>query len=111
VTVDADGWNRIGIFIDSLSDAELSDRGIPDRDLALRLFHEEGVISYPDLEYRMKCRCSVEKVEAALHTLSAQDFEELAEEGSLSVGCEFCGRKFEFDPEEMKNRMISFRRH
>ena len=44
------------------------------------------------------CRCSSERVAGLLRSLGAQEIHEvLAEQGAVTVTCEFCGRPYRFD--------------
>jgi molecular chaperone Hsp33 len=47
---------------------------------------------------RFECRCSRERVSGLLHALGEQELRAiLAEQGAVSVTCEFCGRPYRFD--------------
>jgi molecular chaperone Hsp33 len=48
---------------------------------------------------RFSCTCSKERVSSMLRNLGADEIESvIAEQGSVSVGCEFCGAQYVFDP-------------
>jgi len=48
---------------------------------------------------RFSCTCSLQRVSDMLRNLGAQEVESvIAEQGQVSVGCEFCGAQYVFDP-------------
>lgn len=48
---------------------------------------------------RFSCTCSRERVSGMLRNLGVEEVESvIAEQGSVSVGCEFCGAQYVFDP-------------
>lgn len=51
------------------------------------------------LEYR--CSCSRERALAPLVLFSAEELQEMMEEGGSEVRCEFCGRKYSFTREDL----------
>jgi molecular chaperone Hsp33 len=93
---DADGWNRAGILLATLTPAELLQ--LPPEEVLLRLFHEEGVRLQPAQALRFQCTCSRERVEDMLRSLGrAESDATLAEQGSVEVTCEFCNRRYVLD--------------
>ncbi|MEO6689957.1 MAG: Hsp33 family molecular chaperone HslO, partial [Dokdonella sp.] len=94
--VDADGWNRVGHLLDTLTPRELLD--LPPEQILLRLFHEEGVRLQPAQPLAFRCTCSRERVEDMLRSLGrAESDATLAEQGSIEVTCEFCDRRYVLD--------------
>ena len=52
------------------------------------------------VEYR--CGCSRERVAEALRCLSAAEIEEIAADGQeVEVGCDFCGTRYRFTPQQL----------
>ena len=50
------------------------------------------------------CSCSRAKVSDMLLLLGAKEVGDVvAEEGSITVGCDFCNEKYTFDEEEVQN--------
>lgn len=93
---DADGWNRSGHLLATLTPEELL--GLPADQLLLRLFHEEGVLMEPALPLAFGCTCSRERVIAMLQGLGQAECEDTLEaEGSVGVTCGFCNRRYRFD--------------
>lgn len=110
---DGDDWNRIMVLAASCTDEEVFDPNLSDQDLLFRLFHEEGVRVFDPLDMQAKCRCSAEKAERALYTLSKDELYAMAHEddekrdhqGKIVMNCEFCNSEFVFDPEEIASKM------
>ncbi|MGO4295055.1 Hsp33 family molecular chaperone HslO, partial [Chitinophaga sp. RAB17] len=49
------------------------------------------------------CRCSRERVLGMLRGFSAEDRRAMvADDGTLAVTCEFCSRRYDFDPTEVE---------
>ncbi len=68
-------------------------------DVSHRLFWQEILEHYPRLTPRFQCTCSRERIAKMLISLGQEEVESIiAEQGSVSVTCEFCGRKYSFDP-------------
>ena len=71
-------------------------RVAPDR-LLFRLFHESGIVAYPAQPVVEQCRCSQDRVETVLKSLSAEEVKEMTVDGLVSVTCEFCKSHWEYD--------------
>ena len=93
---DADGWNRVGHLLATLSGEELL-RLSPEQVL-LRLFHEENVHLQPAQPLAFGCTCSRQRVEDMLRSLGREENEAvLAEQGTIDITCEFCNRRYVLD--------------
>ena len=75
-----------------------------DADTVLRrLFWEEKLLRFApqtgDAGPRFACSCSRERVGAMLRSLGREEVDGIVvEQGRVEIGCEFCGRKYRFDP-------------
>lgn len=99
---DDDAWMEAQALVDTLQDKELADPDLSAQRLLFRLFHERGVRVYEPMAIQDKCSCSVEKVGGVLEQLSREELtESIAESGQIEIKCEFCARKYEFDPKEL----------
>ncbi len=97
---DPDGWNRVQHLLATLGEDELLDT--PVDTLLLRLFHEDGVRLQGAHPLAFRCSCSRERVGDMLHSLGrAECAAALAEQGSVQVDCEFCNRRYVFDPADI----------
>jgi len=91
-------WTRAKTLAETVEDHELLDPMLsPDR-LLYRLFHEEQVRAYRAIPLRSYCSCSKERVEELLQRFSAEDLAEMVVDGEVCVTCEFCNRRYRFDP-------------
>lgn len=92
----SDDWNRADILLQSVKDEELIDPNLSVQDILIRLFHEEGVRIYDPQLVTRGCRCTAEKLEGVLETLTPEDRAECAVDGKIVMTCEFCSRDWEF---------------
>lgn len=96
---DDDAWVEALALVDTVQDNELADPGLSAERLLFRLFHQRGVRVYEALDVQDKCSCNAEKVGGMLGQLSPDEvMESIADSGQIEVTCEFCARKYEFDP-------------
>ncbi|MEI7446400.1 MAG: Hsp33 family molecular chaperone HslO [Burkholderiales bacterium] len=93
---DADGWNRMQQLADTLTRDELL--ALPPATVLHRLFWQEPLTAFDDRTPRFACTCSREKVASMLKMLGRAEIESiLAEQGTVSVRCEFCNSPYDFD--------------
>jgi molecular chaperone Hsp33 len=91
-----DAWRRAVILMSSVTDAELLDGGLLPNDLLFRLFHEDGVRVFEPRALRHGCRCSRAKVERTLKSFPREEIEAMADDGAVTVNCEFCKTDYLF---------------
>ena len=102
IGVDDDDWERTRILASTVEDHELLDPMLPPDRLLYRLFHEEGVRTFPTAPIEAYCRCSRERVEGFLRSFGAKQLTDMREpDGSISVTCEFCTKTYRFAPDEI----------
>ena len=95
---DDDAWTEAQSLIETVQDDELTDPAVPVETLLYRLFNQRGVRVFTPAGVRDRCSCSREKVAGVLATFSADEIVDSTEGGEISVTCEFCGKKYAFDP-------------
>jgi molecular chaperone Hsp33 len=90
-------FNRIAHLAATLTPEELL---ALDADTVLhRLFWQERLTRYPPQVPRFACSCSRQRVGAMLEGLGRAEVESIiAERGEVEVGCDYCGRRYRFDP-------------
>ena len=94
---DEDTWPRVQILADSITNEELLE--LSDTEILHRLFHEEDVRLFDTSPVSFHCSCSVTRIKSMLQGLGKQEVEDIvAEQGEISVSCEFCNRHYVFDP-------------
>ena len=93
----SEDYKRISLLASTLKREELLTL---DADTILhRLFWEEPITRFEVLQPSFACSCSRERVANMLRSLGSTEVESvIAEQGKVSVTCEFCGAQHEFDP-------------
>jgi molecular chaperone Hsp33 len=93
---DADGWNRAGHLLATLTSAELLE--LAPEQLLLRLFHDEGVRVHSTQPLTFGCRCTRERVAGMLHSLGREEaYAAVRADGRVEIVCEFCNTRYHFD--------------
>ena len=95
-----DAWRETQALVGTVEDHELIDPAVPVERLLYRLFHERGVRVFRSAAIHDKCSCSRERISKMLGRFTAEEIADSTEDGRISVTCEFCGSKYEFDPAE-----------
>ncbi len=67
-----------------------------------RLYHEDGVRVFAPSRLRASCRCSRDRVAGMLSALPRDEVEDMKEDGTVSVQCEFCNSTYLFDDEQLE---------
>ncbi|GLS83477.1 Hsp33 family molecular chaperone HslO [Paraferrimonas haliotis] len=63
-----------------------------------RLYHQEKVRVFDPTDVNFKCRCSRERSASAILTIDRAEVESIvADMGHISLDCDYCGSKYEFD--------------
>ena len=91
-------WARAKALAETVEDHELLDPMLPPDRLLYRLFHEEQVRAFRAIPLNSYCSCSQARVEELLRRFSAEDLAEMVVDGEVWVTCEFCNRRYRFDP-------------
>lgn len=96
-----EGWHNALAMMGSCTTDELCDPGLGPDALLYRLFHEDGVRVFPAKPLRFACKCSPERMQAAVAMLSETEREEMTVDGKITVTCQFCNAEQVFDPETL----------
>ena len=93
---DQDAWDRIIHLSSTVQKEELLE--VDELKLLHRLYHEESVRVFEPLPVCFRCSCSRDRVANMLRTLGSEEVHAILEEqGEISVACEFCNQKYDFD--------------
>jgi molecular chaperone Hsp33 len=93
---DEDAWRRTTTLSDTVSATELLEASA--EEVVHRLFWQERLERYAPVTPRFSCTCSRGRTGRMLITLGRAEVDSiLAEQGSVSVTCEFCGAQYSFD--------------
>ena len=91
--------------VDSVT-AMLEDGMLPE-DILVELVGSFGLQITQKHEVSFACSCSKERIEKALISIGPKDIREMIDEGRpVEVGCQFCGRKYTFDMDDLR-RILS----
>lgn len=97
---DADGWSRCSALFDTLAGPELLE--LNGETLLFRLFHEEDARIIGRRPLSFACSCSRERVEDTFRSLGAEEILAAAKDGLTEVHCDFCGKAYRFDDEQVR---------
>jgi len=93
---DDDGWTRATALADTLTKQELLEQA--PKTLLRRLYHEEQVRLFKSDRLAFVCNCSKERTDNMLISLGeAEVLDIVAEQGEVSVNCEFCDTDYRYD--------------
>lgn len=93
-------WEHLLALAGTVTDAELLE--LPGETLLHRLFHQEPVRLLRSDALRFGCSCSQARTEAMLVGMGRSEAESiLAEQGEISVTCEFCSQNYRFGSAEV----------
>lgn len=91
-----EAWNTAAVLLKTVTKKELLDKKLSPEDLLFRLFNEEGIRVFEPVPVQAKCRCSRERMAAALTHIPKEELESLKKNGKIEMSCHFCGRKESF---------------
>ncbi|WP_045456050.1 Hsp33 family molecular chaperone HslO [Vibrio campbellii] len=75
---------------------------LPANELLYRLYNQDSVRLYEPQPVEFHCGCSRERSGAAIITVERAEINDiLAEEGSVSLHCDYCGMSYSFDEAEI----------
>lgn len=91
-------WETLVHLTSTLTASEILN--LPNQEILRRLYlnHEEDVRLFDGERLSFQCACSRERMENALRLLSQEEILEIIKEkNTITVTCEFCNQKFDFD--------------
>jgi molecular chaperone Hsp33 len=89
-----DNWDKFSAYINSLTSEEVMNNDCDE--ILRRLFHSDGVIIYDPSSVRFICRCSRQKMEAAIESIPKSEIDNYKIDGKLVIKCQFCNREESF---------------
>ena len=94
-------WEHITKLAETLTQEELLT--LDTETLLYRLYHQEQVRLFEPSTLLFCCSCSEERIAKALSSIGQQSLNEIiAEQGLVSVNCEFCNQKYQFDEYQIR---------
>jgi molecular chaperone Hsp33 len=98
-----DAWVEARSLMATVEDHELTDPTLAPERLLIRLFNEHEVRVFDDQPIREACRCSRARIFDMLRSFPPDDRKAMiADDGSITVTCEFCNRSYAFEPAEVE---------
>ena len=95
--MDPDAWNRAVKLGETVTAGELLK--LPAHQIIRRLYHAEDIRVFEARVVSFRCSCSRERVVNMLRLLGRQEVKSILDErGAVEVNCEFCNRRYAFDP-------------
>ena len=109
-----EAYNRIALLAGTLTRDELLT--LDTHTVLRRLFWEEPVRLLTPQDGpqtpRFECSCSRERVGSMLKSLGREEIDSIiTEQGRVEIGCDFCGRKYHFDPVDVGGLFTPVRDH
>jgi molecular chaperone Hsp33 len=96
-----EAWRTALALAGTMREAELLDDALPAERLLHRLFHAEGLVLARPRSLSYGCRCSRARLAGVLGGFGADDLDHMAEDGAITMTCEFCNIAFRFDRTEV----------
>ncbi|MGO1295676.1 MAG: Hsp33 family molecular chaperone HslO [Vibrio sp.] len=104
-TGSAEDFERLEQLTDTIKNEELFT--LEANELLYRLYNQETVKLYEPKPITFFCSCSRERSAAAIITLNRQEVDTiLAEEGHISLHCDYCGSNYTFDPMQVAELFV-----
>ncbi|MGB0212601.1 Hsp33 family molecular chaperone HslO [Algiphilus sp.] len=95
------GWEHVGALIDTVEDTEILAQS--PATMLHRLFHAEALQLYGPLPMEVACSCSQARISRMLLSLGEKEVRDIvAEQGSVTVHCDFCGAGYHYDAAQVQ---------
>ena len=97
-----DDWLEARALVETVEDHELVDPLLSSEELLYRLFHERGVRVFESQPLLDRCRCSRERIVGMIERFSEDERRHMiADDGTITVTCEFCSTHYHVEPTEV----------
>jgi len=96
-------WDHVRILGETVKSNELVDPSLSLETLIWRLFHEEEEVRVLSaISLSKGCRCTVEHIRDVISRFALAEREDMvADDGFITVACEFCSRSFPINPNDL----------
>ena len=92
-----EAWQTATILARTVTTQELLDDTLSGEQVLHRLFHAEGLRPDRPRPLSYGCRCSRDRLLNVLGGFSTDDLDHMADDGTITMTCEFCNFDFRFD--------------
>jgi molecular chaperone Hsp33 len=99
-----DAWHTALTLAGTITAEEMLDDQLPSERLLHRLFHAEGLALDRARALSYGCRCSRARLAQVLEGFPPDDLDHMAEQGAITMTCEFCNLDFRFERDEVQGR-------
>jgi len=100
--LDEAGWETARRVVEDVAEWDLLDPTRDQDDLLRQLFPGRPVRVFDPISVTPTCRCSRERVELVLRSLSDEDLADLTlPDGRVEATCEFCSTQYWFTPDDL----------
>ncbi len=93
---EADDWLTDLSLLGTLGTEEFLNPNLEATTILYRLFHERTLHAQEPTPITFKCSCSYERIEGMLGQFSAEDRDHMAQNGAITITCEFCSQNYVF---------------
>ncbi len=76
--------------------------GLDTNEIILKICEGLNVKFLKTTYLKFRCHCNRQRIEEVLMSLSRDDLQSLIDDGHAEVSCQFCGQKYQFTAEELK---------
>ena len=98
------GFENIKTLADTITEEELG--SLEFDNILYRLFNEESVMLFNPVKIKYKCTCSKVHFKNALSCVSKDELAKiLHEDGKITAVCQYCGKSYQFNEEEILDLM------
>ncbi len=97
-----DAWRTAQALTGTIKAEELLDDALAPEQLLHRLFHSEGLAPSQARALSYGCRCSRARLAEVLTSFGESDLDHMAEDGAITMTCEFCALDFRFERDEVR---------
>ena len=98
---ESENWRTASLKLATVDPHELVGPHLEPEALLLRLFHEDTPRVYIPQAVTFGCTCSRDKLESFLVGHPKDALDEMAQSGTISGDCQFCGREYRFEIEKL----------
>jgi molecular chaperone Hsp33 len=98
-----EAWRRAVILMGSCTPDEMVDPSLAANQLLYRLFHEDGVRVFDPQPIAFACKCTPERMAAAVAMLTLEELHEMTVDGAVTVTCQFCNAGHVFDEAALRD--------
>ena len=98
-----EAWRRAVILMGSCTLEEMVDPSLAANQLLYRLFHEDGVRVFDPQPIAFACKCTPERMAAAVAMLTPEELLEMSVDGAVTVTCQFCNAGHVFDEAALRD--------